>query len=326
MDECSPMPTPLPLQLHKVPHQEELFANPTYFRSLAGKLQYLTLTRPDLQFSVNFVCQKMHQPTVSDYNLLKRILRYVKGTLSMGIHFSKHSDFQLRVYTEKDPAFSLRAYSDSDWGGCKDTRRSTGGYCTFLGTNLISWSSKKQPTVSRSSTEAEYRSLSETAQEMTWICHLLRELGIPLPVTPELYGDNLSSVYLTANPAFHARSKHFEFDYHYVRERVALGSLVVKHIPAHQQIVDIFTKSLPYEAFCNLRFKLGVDLPPTPRLRGSTRPLLQNDITPASGPATETKVLGQNTLKPKPFKFKTETTTSSSQRSSSMFLQKRQRK
>ena len=137
---------------------------------------------------------------------------------------------------------------------------------------------------------------------MTWICHVLRELGIPLTVTPELYGDNLSSVYLTANHAFHVRSKHFEFDYHYVRERVALGSLVVKHIPAHQQIVDIFTKSLSFKAFCDLRFKLDVDLPPTPRLRGSIRQPLQNDsILSASsvGPATETNELGHRTLKPK---------------------------
>jgi len=139
---------------------------------------------------------------------------------------------------------------------------------------------------------------------MTWICHVLRELGIPLPVTPELYGDNLSSVYLTANPAFHARSKHFEFDYHYVRERVALGSLVVKHIPGHQQIADIFTKSLPYEAFCSMRFKLGVDFPPKPRLRGSIKPTSQNDnilSATTNGPkvcVTKTNELGRKTQEP----------------------------
>lgn len=124
------------------------FSNPKFFRTLAGKLQYLTLTRPDIQFAVNYVCQKMHSPMVSDFNLLKRILRYVKGTTSMGISIIKETDFM------------LRAYSDSDWGGCSTTKQSTGGYCTFLGSNLISWSSQKQPTVSRSSTEAEYRSLS----------------------------------------------------------------------------------------------------------------------------------------------------------------------
>lgn len=119
------MPTPLPIQLDRVPDQDKAFENLTYLRSLA-------LTRLDLQFAVNFICQKMHMPSVADYTMLKRILRYVKGTLSMGITFSKDIDF------------TLRAYSGSDWAGCKVTRRSTRGYCTFLGNNLISWSSKEQ--------------------------------------------------------------------------------------------------------------------------------------------------------------------------------------
>lgn len=260
MSDCTAVATPLPQKLNTQTDEERdkepRFSNPTYFRSLAGKLQYLTLTRPDIQFAVNYVCQKMHSPSVSDFNLLKRILRYLKGTLPMGINFTHDTDF------------TLRAYSDSDWGGCSSTRRSTGGFSTFLGSNLISWASQKQPTVSRSSTEAEYRSLSETATELAWICHVLRELGIPQPVTPELYCDNLSSVHLTANPAYHKRSKHFEIDWHYVRERVALGVLIVKHVPARLQLADIFTKSLPFEAFQSLRYKLGVDDPPTQSLRG----------------------------------------------------------
>ena len=257
MEQSAPVNTPLPLQLNNVPEQNVPFTDPHYFRSLAGKLQYLTLTRPDIQYAVNYVCQKMHAPSVSDFTNLKRILRYVKGTVSMGISFLRDTDC------------TLRAYSDSDWAGCPSTRRSTGGFCTFLGQNLISWSSKKQPTVSKSSTEAEYRALSETASELAWISMLLKELGISLPVTPQLFGDNLSSIYLTANPAFHRRTKHFETDYHYVRERVALGSLVVRHIPARLQLADIFTKSLPTAAFQSLRYKLGVDYHPTHSLKGS---------------------------------------------------------
>ena len=118
MSDCSPMPTPLPLQLKKVQDQGVPFSNPTYFRSLAGKLQYLTLTRPDIQFALNYVCQKMHSPTVSDFTLLKRILRYVKGTLTMGISLHKDIDF------------TLTAYSDSDWARCNITHRSTGGFST----------------------------------------------------------------------------------------------------------------------------------------------------------------------------------------------------
>ncbi|XP_024004768.1 uncharacterized protein LOC112081935 [Eutrema salsugineum] len=164
MSDCSPMPTPLPLQLDKVPHQDEPFSNPTYFRSLAGKLQYLTLTRPDIQFAVNFVCQKMHSPTVSDFILLKRILRYIKGTITMGINFSKKTDCTIRVY------------SDSDWAGCKETHRSTGGFYTFLGSNIISLSSKKQPTISKNLTEAEYRTMLKAVSEITWLSSLLKEI------------------------------------------------------------------------------------------------------------------------------------------------------
>lgn len=140
MDNCTSMPTHFPLQLHKVPDQEELFQNPTYFRSLACKVQYLTLTKVDIQFDVNYVCQKMHAPTMSYYKLLKRIIWYVKGTVTIRITFSK------------DTYCTLSTYSDSDFAGCKITRRSTGGLCTYLGNNLISWSSKEQSTVSKSST------------------------------------------------------------------------------------------------------------------------------------------------------------------------------
>ncbi|KAG7599793.1 Retrotransposon Copia-like N-terminal [Arabidopsis suecica] len=259
MLDCAPMPTPLPVQIDRMPHQDELFQDPTYFRSLAGKLQYLTLTRPDIQFAVNFICQKMHRPSVSDFNLLKRILRYLKGTLKMGVSLSSETDSV------------LRAYCDSDHAGSKETRRSTGGFCTFLGSNIISWSAKRQESVARSSTEAEYRTLSDTAAEMSWITAVLKQIGLPQEKIPEVYCDNLSAVYLSANPVLHTRSKHFATHFHFAREMVAMGTLVVKHIPAHLQIADIFTKPLPQASFLSLRFKLGVDYPPTSSLRGSVK-------------------------------------------------------
>ena len=182
------------------------------------------------------------------------------------ISFSQSTE--IRELAE-DTDCTLRAYSDSDHGGCQETSRSTGGFCTFLGNNIISWQSQKQPTVAKSSTEAEYRSMSEAASKITWLCKILKELGIPLHQTPELYCDNLSVVYLTANPAFQKRSKHFANHFHYVREQVALGTLRVSHIPNYLQLADIFTKSLPLAPFASLRFKLGVDVPPTPSLRGT---------------------------------------------------------
>ena len=144
---------------------------------------------------------------------------------------------------------------------------------------VLSWDKTSSHGVPRnkSSTEAEYRSLSETASEMAWMCQILRELGVPLHLTPQLFCDNLSAVMLTANPAFHSKTKHFELDHHYVRERVAIGALVVKHIPGYLQLADIFTKSLPEAPFTALRRKLGVDVPSTPSLRGAVKP---NDTAP----------------------------------------------
>ncbi|XP_019094507.1 PREDICTED: uncharacterized protein LOC109129919 [Camelina sativa] len=220
MADCAPTSTPLPLELQNVKWLEDLFDQPTLFCSLAEKLQYLTLTRLDIQFAVNPFCQRMHAPTVADFSLLKRIIRYIKGTVDYGISFSKNADF------------TLRTYSDSDYAGCQTTSRSTGGFCTFLGDNLISWSAKRQTSVSRSSTEAEYRCLSDTVAEVNWLKDLLENIGMPLKHAPELYCDNLSAVYLSANPTLHKKTKHFKVHYHYVREQVAEGSMVVYHIPA----------------------------------------------------------------------------------------------
>lgn len=256
MADCSLMPTPLPLKLDQVTGQDEVFSEPSYFRSLAGKLQYLTISRPDLQFSVNYICQRMHSPTKADFQLLKRILCYVKGTLSMGIGIKKNTDS------------TLLCYNDSDWAGCKDTRRSTGGFCNMLGSNVISWSSKRHETVSKSSTEAEYRTMSIAASEIVWLQNLLKVMGLQQKVTQLLLCDNLSAVCLSTNPMFHKRTKHFDVDFHYVRERVALKALEVKHIPAALQLADIFTKSLSQEPFFKLRSKLGVSLPSSPSLRG----------------------------------------------------------
>ncbi|KAK1618045.1 hypothetical protein QYE76_023562 [Lolium multiflorum] len=216
------------------------------YRSLVGGLQYLTLTRPDLSFAVNKVCQYLSRPTTVHYEAVKRILRYIKGTLSTGLHIQPSSSTVLDIYT------------DADWAGCPDDRRSTGGFAIFLGGNLISWSSRKQPTVSRSSTEAEYKALANGTAEATWIQSVLRELGVHQPRPPVLWCDNLGATYLSANPVFHARTKHIEIDFHFVREKVALGALHVRFIASADQIADVFTK--PVTQVVLRRFRSNLNL------------------------------------------------------------------
>ena len=239
-----------PLSTSKLDHSSPLLDDPTEYRSLVGALQYLTWTRPDLSFAVNLVCQFMHCPRVSHLQAVKRILRYLKGSIECGLWFPKSSS---------PPC--ITAYSDADWAGCSIDRKSTGGFCIFLGSSIINWSAKKQPTVARSSTEAEYRSLANTAAELTWICKLLVDIGFHLPCKPKLWCDNISAISLAKNPIFHARTKHVELDYHYIREKVLAHDLSLHFVCSQDQVADICTKALSKSRFLFLRDKLGLRQP-----------------------------------------------------------------
>ncbi|CAN6722330.1 unnamed protein product [Malus baccata var. baccata] len=265
MDGAKPCTTPL--STSSLDHNSPLLSNPAEYRSLVGGLQYLTWSRPDLSFAVNLVCQFMHQPRESHLQAVKRILRYLKGTIDLGLWFPKCSK-----------PLSLSAFSDADWAGCHLDRRSTGGFCIFLGDSLISWSAKKQPTVARSSTEAEYRSLANTAAEITWICKLLVDVGLVLPCPPTLWCDNISAISLAKNPIFHARTKHVEIDYHYIREKVLSNAVSVQFVCSQDQLADICTKSLSKARFIFLRDKLSLHQPQF-SLRGHIRDNIVTDKT-----------------------------------------------
>ncbi|KAL2936002.1 Retrovirus-related Pol polyprotein from transposon RE1 [Bienertia sinuspersici] len=250
MSHCKPSPTPVDSQGKLSSLNSAPFADPSLYRRLCGALQYLTFTRPDISYAVQQVCLFMHAPTDAHMAALKRIIRYLQGTSGSGLHLYKSS------------LSSLVSYTDADWGGCPDTRRSTSGYCVFLGDNLISWSSKRQPTLSKSSAEAEYRGVANVVSESCWIRNLLLELHCPMSKATFVYCDNVSAIYLSSNPVHHQRTKHIEMDIHFVREKVQKGEVRVFHVPSRYQIADIFTKSLPRILFLDFRDSLNVREPP----------------------------------------------------------------
>ncbi|KAI3507180.1 hypothetical protein L1887_22027 [Cichorium endivia] len=257
MLDAKPVSTPLAANIAFVADGDP-FDDPTYYRSLVGALQYLTITRPDISYAVNQVSQFLQAPSVAHFQSVKRILRYIKGTLTFGLTFAR----------PKAPV--ILGYSDADWARCLETRRSTYGYSIFLGGNLVSWSAKKQPTVSRSSCESEYRAMANTAAEIVWLTHLLRELHALPSVRPTLLCDNKSALFLSQNPVSHKRAKHIDLDYHFIRELVASGKLRTKFVPTKLQVADIFTKSLPRHQFEFFRGLLNIGPPPF-RLRGDIR-------------------------------------------------------
>ncbi|XP_043714742.1 uncharacterized mitochondrial protein AtMg00810-like [Telopea speciosissima] len=157
MLDCKSVSTPAATSTTLSQYGGEPMTDPTQYRSVVGALQYDTLTRPDIQNAVNRVCQYMHNPSTTHWMAVKRILRYLKSTISHGIKIHRNAKIE------------LSAFSDADWAGSPDDRKSTGGYAIFLGNNIISWSSKKQSTVVRSSTEAEYKALANATAEVTWL-------------------------------------------------------------------------------------------------------------------------------------------------------------
>jgi hypothetical protein len=188
----------------------------------------------------------MHDPREPHLTTAKRILRYLQGTLNLGLLLRHPSTSDLVVYT------------DADWAGCPDTRRSTSGYAVFMGDNLISWSSKRQNVVSRSSAEAEYHIVANGVAEACWLRQLLVELHSPLSWATLVYYNNVGVVYLSTNPVQHQRTKHVEIDLHFVRERVAVRDVRALHVPTTSQFTNIFTKGLPSSVFSEFRSSLNI--------------------------------------------------------------------
>lgn len=220
--------------------------NSSVFRSLVGGLNYLTHSRPDISFPVSVVSRFLHSPTKLHLGAAKRILHYVAGTKNYGIWYSRVSKFR------------LVGFSDSDWAGCVDDRKSTSGNVFSFGSGAVTWSSKKQDTVALSSSEAEYIAANAAARQALWLRKVLVDLCVEQEDATEVFCDNRSTIAMAKNPAFHARTKHIDVQYHFIRKLITDGKIKLSFCGTNEQTADIFTKSLPQAKHEFFRMQLGV--------------------------------------------------------------------
>jgi hypothetical protein len=238
MMQCRAAATPIDQNYKITAESGELVEKETYQR-LVGRLLYLCHTRPNIAYAVSVVSRYMHEPRTGHLDAVHRILRYLKGTPGKGLWFRSNGHLV------------IDGYSDADWASCLDDRRSTSGYCVFVGGNLVSWRSKKQQVVSKSSAEAEYRAMSEGLSDMLWVKNLLRELKVLRDGHLNVWCDNKSAICIANNPVQHDRTKHIEIDRFFIKEKLDAGIIKIDYVNTRQQIADCLTKGLGTKE-CNL--------------------------------------------------------------------------
>ncbi|KAL5758013.1 hypothetical protein ACOSP7_020624 [Xanthoceras sorbifolium] len=246
MTACKPADTPMDYTTKLGLIEESPPVDKGRYQRLVGKLIYLSHTRPDIAFPVSTVSQFMNSPNEEHMGAVLRILRYLKMTPGQGICFKKSEDRDVRIFT------------DADWAGSVVDRRSTSGYCSYVWGNLVTWRSKKQSVVSRSSVEAEFRAMAHGICEGIWLQRLLNELKVPMVKPMELLCDNQATISIAKNPVHHDRTKHVEIDRHFIKEKIEAGSVKISYTPTNSQTADVFTKALPRASFEGLCSKLGM--------------------------------------------------------------------
>ncbi|KAJ9544835.1 hypothetical protein OSB04_024542 [Centaurea solstitialis] len=245
LTSCTPMKTPMapPLSLDKDSKGKPV--DVTLYRGMIGSLLYLTASRPDIMYSTCLCARYQAEPKESHLTAVKRIFRYLKGTPNLGLWYSK------------DSGFDLTAYSDSDFAGCKINRKSTTGGCHLLGGKLVSWTSKKQNSVSTSTAEAEYVAAGICCAQVLWLRNQLQDYDIQLSKIP-IYCDNTSAIAIANNPVLHSKTKHIEVRYHFIRDHVMNGDIELHFVPTEYQLADHFTKPLDVTRFNMLISELGM--------------------------------------------------------------------
>ena len=221
----------------------------TKYRGMIGSLLYLTASRPDIMFAVCVCARYQADPKESHLLLVKRIFRYLRGTSELSLFYPRGQDFK------------LSGYCDADYSGSLDDGKSTSGSCQFLGSSLVSWSSKKQNCVALSTSESEYIAAAMCCAQILWMKTTLLDFS-ELDSCTSILCDNTSAINLSENPVLHSRSKHIDVRYHFLRDHVSKGNIKLEYVITENQLADIFTKPLSSERFQNLRLRLGMIILP----------------------------------------------------------------
>ena len=246
MAGCKPIAVPLDQNSKVSADIGVLLEDPTMYRKMVGSLIYATISRPDVSYSVGLVSQFMQELRKPHLDRVWRIIRYLCATVDYALFYA--ADTPLELY----------AYTDADWAGSAHDRRSTSGYMFSFGSAAVTWSSKNQPTVALSSTEAEYRGAAVAACEVAWLRKLLADLCVEVPHKVVIYCDNLSSIQLARNPVFHAWTKHIKVHYHFIWERVLAGDIDLVYVDTDEHVANIFMKALGAVKLQAFRTMLGV--------------------------------------------------------------------
>jgi hypothetical protein len=246
MLDCKPVDTPT-IQNHKFgENNDSVPTNKEQYQRLVGKLIYLSHTRPDIAYAVNVVSQYMQNPSEAHMDAVIRIIRYLKYAPSRGLMFYKNNHLNVEGYT------------DADWAGSVSDRRSTSGYFTFVGGNLVTWRSKKQKVVALSSAEAEFRGMSKGLCELLWLKRLLTEIGFEPKTEMKLFCDNKAAIEISHNPVQHDRTKHIEVDRHFIKQNLEEKIIKFPFVRSEDQLADMLTKAVSSKVFHSSLDKLGI--------------------------------------------------------------------
>jgi hypothetical protein len=248
MDDCNPMQVPIIPGTKLTRDGEGEKIDSTYYKQMIGSLMYMTATRPDLTYVVSLISRFMEAPTELHYQVVRKILRYLKGTLDYGLFYKK----------KKSERHKLVGFSDSDYAGDVDDRKNTSGYVFLLNGATISLSSKKQTIVTLSTTEAEFIAAASCVCQGIWLRGILEEVKYTQQGLIMLFCDNSSTIKLSKNPVLHGRSKHIDVRFHFLRDLTKEGKVELVHCRSVEQIADILTKPLKAESFMKLRALLGM--------------------------------------------------------------------